>query len=682
MKGIVRYEYDRTKDICKFTAWLGHRFTSILHKSGYTRSKQKYLFAHIGMAGFSVHKFFIPDIKQILLHILDTGSQFDVNFKAIENIVKIIDNDIMVSHGKLSPLDMNIINNDMRYPPLPVQKPVYENYINIRNTNMSRGMLLDGPVGIGKTYMSLSIALALKSEVTLIVAPLATIDKVWSNSLSGDGVLFNNPQSHYIVGSDTDYRGEKYVLCHYENIGKIMDLYSKYNINFTMLIVDEIHNFTDMKSNRTKLLIDITDKIPFKDTLPMSGTPIKAGYKDLVAILKIVYSDFSTTVMNRYIKLYRGSSWLMKEVLKDKYRGVSTVLKKTDMKIPPLTTTNVKIKIKNGGKYTLAAIRRRLIDYVETRQRELDDNYDTYSEQYTRLYTKAKDILLETGKVSVDKFKWYERTVKLIVGAHNNNSLMSVANDIREVNVFEKTYIISVLNSTDSNIFKDVKSIYKYSSLKVRGEALANVVMRSRIDCYSEMATAADILEFVNSTTNKTIIFSNYTDVCESVRQSCLSRKLKPITVYGDTSKDLNKNVNIFSSVSNINPLIATYKSLSTGVPLIAANVVVLFGLPHRQYIFEQAIGRAWRTGQTLPVSVYITELNTGDDPNITDRDVDIIDFFRNEVSAITGKEDSVTLDRGMLEGFGPELTDTMSPVDTFITKSMKITSDIIDKWK
>jgi len=648
MKGIVRYEYDRTKDICKFTAWLGHRFTSILHKSGYTRSKQKYLFAHIGMAGFSVHKFFIPDIKQILLHILDTGSQFDVNFKAIENIVKIIDNDIMVSHGKLSPLDMNIINNDMRYPPLPVQKPVYENYINIRNTNMSRGMLLDGPVGIGKTYMSLSIALALKSEVTLIVAPLATIDKVWSNSLSGDGVLFNNPQSHYIVGSDTDYRGEKYVLCHYENIGKIMDLYSKYNINFTMLIVDEIHNFTDMKSNRTKLLIDITDKIPFKDTLPMSGTPIKAGYKDLVAILKIVYSDFSTTVMNRYIKLYRGSSWLMKEVLKDKYRGVSTVLKKTDMKIPPLTTTNVKIKIKNGGKYTLAAIRRRLIDYVETRQRELDDNYDTYSEQYTRLYTKAKDILLETGKVSVDKFKWYERTVKLIVGAHNNNSLMSVANDIREVNVFEKTYIISVLNSTDSNIFKDVKSIYKYSSLKVRGEALANVVMRSRIDCYSEMATAADILEFVNSTTNKTIIFSNYTDVCESVRQSCLSRKLKPITVYGDTSKDLNKNVNIFSSVSNINPLIATYKSLSTGVPLIAANVVVLFGLPHRQYIFEQAIGRAWRTGQTLPVSVYITELNTGDDPNITDRDVDIIDFFRNEVSAITGKEDSVTLDRGV----------------------------------
>jgi len=682
MRGFVRYEYDKKKDIHKFTCWLGHRFINILHNIGYSRSKHKYLFIDMNMSGFSIYGFFIYDLKHILKDILDYGSQFDVNFKSINNIIDIIENDIQAIDGDHVSLDMDIIKRDMIYTPLPVQEPVYENYINIRQRNMSRGMLLDGPVGIGKTYMALSISVALKSEVTLIIAPLATIQKVWVESLSGDGTLFRNKQQYYLIGTDKEYHGEKYVLCHYENMYKITDLYKKYNINFSMLIVDEVHNFNEMKSKRTQLLINISDTIPFRDTFPMSGTPIKAKYSDLVPILKMVYSNFNNPVMNRYLKLYRSSSYPMKEILKEKYKIVTTVLKKTDMKIPPLTTTNVKIKTKNGNRYTIESIRKRLIEFVDTRQKELDDNYTFYANLYTTIYNKAKTILLEQNIVKESDIKRYENLVKIIIGAYNKNSLISVTSEIKEANLFENKYILSVLKGSDVNTFKDVKSIYKYSALKVRGEALARVIMRSRIECYAEIAVTANILEFVNSTTKKTLMFSNYVDVCDSIKDSCVKKKLTPVTVYGDTSKDLNKNVNIFTNIDSANPLIATYKSLSTGVPLIAANVVVLFGLPHRQHTFEQTVGRAWRTGQDMPVSVYIAELNTGDTPNITDRDFDIIDFFRREVSSITGKDDSIVIDRDMISSFGTELIDIISPVDTLISKSSKLTKDIIDRWK
>jgi len=682
MRGFVRYEHDKRKDIYKFTCWLGHRFTNVLHNIGYSKSKHKYLFIDMTMSGFSIHGFFIHDLRHILRYILDTGSEFDVNFKAISRIIDIIDNEIQIVDGKRISLDMDLIKRDMIYAPLPVQKPVYENYINIRQHNMSRGMLLDGPVGVGKTYMALSVSVAIKSEVTLIIAPLATIQKVWVESLSGDDTLFRTKQQYHLVGTDKKYLGEKYVLCHYENIYKIIDLYKKYNINFSMLIVDEVHNFNDMKSKRTQLLINISDTIPFRDTFPMSGTPIKAGYKDLVPILKMVYSNFDNTVMNRFLKLYRGSSWLMREILIEKYKTVTTVLKKTNMRIPPLTTTNVKIKITNGDRYTINSIRKRLKEFVEVRQKELDDNYDVYADIYISLYNKAKTILLDNGTIKESDTKRYEYIVKIIVGAYKKNALMSIPDEIKEANLFEKTYIIPTLKGDDAKSFKSNKSIYKYSSLKVRGEALAHIVMGSRIDCYSEIAITADILEFVNSTTKKTLIFSNYIDVCDAVKASCISKKLTPITVYGDTAMYLNRNVNIFTNIDKANPLIATYKSLSTGVPLIAANVVVLFGLPYRQHVFEQTIGRAWRTGQDKPVSVYIAELDTGEIPNITDRDFDIIDFFRREVASITGKDDNIIMDRGIISDFGPELMDTLSPIDTLISKSSKLTKDIIDRWK
>jgi hypothetical protein len=223
---------------------------------------------------------------------------------------------------------------------------------------------------------------------------------------------------------------------------------------------------------------------------------------------------------------------------------------------------------------------------------------------------------------------------------------MSIAPIIATVNAFEKRWIEPMLDGQDKKDFREAKTIVKYLYLKLQGEALANVVMRARINCYSDIArTAIDFKGVIESSMKKTIIFSNYIDVCRAAEKALKFKGYSSLGVYGETTKYLSATVGMFGSDKKYNPLVATYKSLSTGVPMIMANVILILGLPPRTYIYEQAIGRAWRTGQDKSVYVYIAELDTGNVYNITNRDIDIIKYFKQQVEELTGYTVGVDLD-------------------------------------
>ena len=107
----------------------------------------------------------------------------------------------------------------------------------------------------------------------------------------------------------------------------------------------------------------------------------------------------------------------------------------------------------------------------------------------------------------------------------------------------------------------------------------------------------------------------------------------------------MNKQVDLFKNKREVNPLVATYKSLSTAVPLTNADRIITLDLPYRMYIFDQAVGRAWRQGQDSIVKVYMPVLDTGDEPNINQRNFDIIKFFNEEVEKLTGYKQTLTVD-------------------------------------
>jgi len=677
----VSWNYDSDKKTFTFSGNFGYEFKKAMAGVGYSEEKQKDLFNNLTYNSLTIHRFFLPDLHMIFTLIVAKGSVYGVNLKVINKILDIIDNNIISDNKTRLKLDYAAISKNFKFEPLANQKPIYESYIDVRSNNGSIGMLLDAAVGTGKTYMSLTLAAALHSQTTLIVTVLPTVRSVWVKSISGKETLFKHPQRSYVIG-DGGYTGESYIIAHYENIDKIVDFAKTHHVVFDTLIVDEVHSFNNIKSARTKSLLTVVDGINFKNTIIMSGTPIKAKATELLPLLKMINEDLTGKLIGRCLKLYKRQSWVTKEVLKSRYEAHTVTVKRSDESIPPITTSTTKIKLKNSKRYTLTQIRKRMSLYMETRVAELTANYPVYSKIYNTIYSKAKIMLLENG-VDETTIKAYESAIASIIINYNNNTLARVPDYIVLANKFEKTNIEPLLSSSDKVKFRNAKTIYKYLILKAQGEALANVVMASRIDCYTELASEKGVSDFINAGSKKTIVFSSYVKVCDAVVNNAKFKKLNPIGVYGNTTKDLNRNINIYTHQANVNPLVTTYKSLSTGVPLTVANTVVIYGLPHRQYIFDQAVGRAWRTGQDTPVGVYVVELDTGDEPNITDRDFDIIDFYRQEVADFTGNQDGVIIERSIPE-LSTELgvSSLLKENDNYLDRAIKFTSDIITFWK
>lgn len=107
--------------------------------------------------------------------------------------------------------------------------------------------------------------------------------------------------------------------------------------------------------------------------------------------------------------------------------------------------------------------------------------------------------------------------------------------------------------------------------------------------------------------------------------------------MFAETNNNLPQIVKRFDEDENINPLIATYQSLSTAVPLIMANTLILLNAPFRIHEKEQTVARANRLGQDKTVQVYNVFLDTNGEPNISTRSLDIMEWSKEQVNVIMG---------------------------------------------
>ena len=641
----VRYEHNPDKNIYTFYGNFGTRFKHFLERKIITKKKLKALVISINHRTIVINGFFLIELRYVIWWAIEYGNEYDVNMVALTSLLKILDEEILVSDrvGSVT-IDENLIKETMKFTPLPTQRTAYKTYLEVRNSRHYRGMLIEGGIGVGKTFISLSMAVGLRSDVTVIVAPKNTIDKVWKHSISDpEGSLFKVPPKLVYVDKNSVYSGERYVLCHYQTIKIAEDFVRKYNINVTTVIVDEVHNLNNIEAKMTKELISLVNLIDPKHVLLLSGTPIIGKVKELVPLFRLLDKSFTKSVERRAIALYRNTSGPFSKSLPAKYKKYSAVIPKSTLKLKPLKTIIHKVTLKNGDYYTLEAIRGRFREYVKNRYEELTRDLDIYKNRYYGLVKEVREAIAGTNVVSKKEFQEYEDNVAKIIKHYDNNTLSSIPDTIKAANRFEREIIMPHLSPDNKVIFQEAKTIVKYMSLKLQGEALGNVVMRARIDCYTDLARAIEYNKILNSTVKKTLVFSSYIEVCQASYEANIKLGNQPVPVFGEHVKNLTYSVNKLRNVPEANPLIATYKALSTGVPLTMANVIIILGYPFRQAIYEQTIGRAWRLGQDKQVTVYIIELSTKD-VNITDRDTEIIEFFQNEVERITGKTDSMKL--------------------------------------
>jgi hypothetical protein len=412
----------------------------------------------------------------------------------------------------------------------------------------------------------------------------------------------------------------------------MLDLLKKKNIG---IIVDEFHNFNEIKSDRTQNYINLVLESNCKDIVPMSGTPVKGMATEIYPSLKVLDPLFTNEAGESFKKIFGVSTGRANDIMCRRLGMMRFNVEKSEVVSNEIIEIDYKVSFKGSEKYTLETLKKEMTSFIVERLNYYKVNKQKYQDMMDKALKVFEATLTKSSKKEIQAFNDYIKNVRLI---SRTMDLRTINDIIQSVNMYERKVIQPTLSGAVLKDFKDSKSVVKYVSLKVRGEALGRVLGRSRALCHVDMIEHSKLENFVLDARKKTLIFSHYIDVVKGLTTYFSDKGgFNPIPVYQETSKNLPSIIKDFYSDKKINPLIATYGTLSTGVPVTAASTVILFNQPFRSYEREQAIARVDRKDQDGPVTIVNVILDTGEEPNISTRSADIMKWSQEQVEQITG---------------------------------------------
>ena len=155
----------------------------------------------------------------------------------------------------------------------------------------------------------------------------------------------------------------------------------------------------------------------------------------------------------------------------------------------------------------------------------------------------------------------------------------------------EKTFIkeYSTVSSDYKKFMKD--RIIKIDDMELTGDSTLSKRLYARMLCsaYSKDKISR-LIDLVNSTSDRVIIFYNFNTELEALRKVLFDR---PISIVNGQIKDLKAYENNDNSVTLIQ-----YQAGAMGLNLQKANRIIYFSLPERSELFEQSKARICRIGQ------------------------------------------------------------------------------------
>lgn len=443
--------------------------------------------------------------------------------------------------------------------------------------------------------------------------------------------------------------------------------YIRYNGKIS--VTGNCHNFNEINSQRTQSLIELTKKYVHY-SLWMSGTPIKALGKEVIPLLHCIDPLFDEQCEKSFAAVFGKNSERALDILANRIGILSHTVKKEDVVSDvKLYRYQANVTLKNGDDYTLPVIRLKMKAFIEERSKFYKENMKSFEEDYKygiELYRnsikgRSQEIKLlddYLSKVHTIRKGWDPYTMKDIS---------------RYCNTFERTKIIPMLPNDIKKAFRKAKSVYKYVNLTIMGECLGSILGKARTQCNVDIASNLGTMkliplnygpdlglmtldEILTNAKKKTIMFTSFVEVVTTLKAKLMEDQYRPAVVFGETNKDLPKIVESFDKEDAVNPLVATFQSLSTAVPLIMANTIIMLNIPFRDKDYVQAVARAHRKGQTEDVYVIDVLLDTGDVPNISTRSKDIATEAAQMVAKIMGVDiDEETLMSLTGEGYSEE---------------------------
>lgn len=620
-----------------------------------------YMFDTIGSSYVVFPAFFALEFVQIMDDIIATKRPYYVSKRTAQTLKDAVLEGTWlkdtVSEETIKRLDLSKLSL-FKKQPLPFQDNFLRSFDEICFKYKLNGAILDAVMGSGKTMMGLYMGECAPVDVRIIITPKNALENVWIKTLNED--LTYTP-TYWSSGSGLPYKGQKYVVCHYEAMDQLETITGQLRKQgkTVSIVVDECHNFNEMKSARTQMLIRICKSSESEYIILQSGTPFKAIGAEIVAALFCVDPTFNENIAERFKRLYAASANEALQLLKRRLGMMSFKVVKEDVGLGKPEIVDFKVASPESNKYTLEAVAAEMRLFVQERT----NYYNNRKTEDERIY---KYFLEDFAKVAVKssaeraEFNQYQADVRFI----RQGDLKAAKDAIVRANAYERNIIMPTLSGEDLKNFKEIKTIYKYVVLKIQGECLGRILGKRRMECSVEIAKSIDYDKYIQSTTKKSLVFTMYVEALEKAMEILKEKEYNPVSVYGATNHILTTTIKDFDKDPSINPLVATFKSLSTAVPLVMANLMILVDTPFRSYILQQTIARIERLGQKEKTFVYVASLDTGELPNMSTRTIDILKWSQGQIEKITGVEPPFMLEETSvaIEGYanaGMELPDS-----------------------
>jgi hypothetical protein len=609
-----------------------------------TSRVNKYLFQESGYNNIKFNEFFALELYY-MLDIVKNAAYLGTSIRKLEQIQELLMTETWLSGiNKKYPSILDKRKLELfKFKLLQHQSDFISYYDNTVPRYDLKGMLLAAAPGSGKTLTSLALAECLRSDIIIVICPKVALDTVWLKSTRGPDSLYKKDSTTWACNGREPYKRERIVMFNYEALDKALAMVNRFKGLKVTIILDESHNLNEIKSLRTQLFIELCNETKSKNVILATGTPIKALGVETVPLLSAIDPLFTEEVKALFVKLYAGEATKLSEILTRRLNVVSFKVSKEVLKLDEPIIEDILVKIPDGDKYTLTSISKDMIEYVKARTEEINKIRPEAIAFFNKMLadvTALSNNKIIYSKKHIDEFNdrmfRYKSSLNAVVYAYKQGNLATVNTEMAYCNAFEKNVIIPlIVNKADRERFKDVKSIVKYPKLKIKGECLGRVLGKKRVEAHLSMVKSIEFDDFIESTKKKTVIFTSYVEVVEAVDAVLKKEGYDPLKVHGEFTGELKSIVNRFEKDASINPLIATYASLSTAVPLTMADTMVVINPPYRDYIMKQTIARIHRIGANSQTRIFNILLDTGEEKNISSRGFDIIQWSKEQSEAI-----------------------------------------------
>lgn len=595
-----------------------------------------YMFDAVRTHSVGVPHFFAPDFMYMLNTLMSTDRIRSPKRVIKKLILELERNTWLGDIGatrKASITDLNAVRGMFPFSNKDYQDKYIEHYgLTVPTFNL-KGYLLDAGAGTGKTATGLMLGKALGANKVIVISPLPAVDRVWRHTI--EDLMLEDHTAWVSNGKGQELTKDfKYYIVHYEALGNFTQFVKSNLTAFenSYVILDESHNFNDPDSQRTAALVELCKLKQVRNINFASATPIMALGYECIPFLKCVDPLFNDGIEVRFKKIYGRNAKRANDILRNRIGHLKYHVPKQDVVDIEIVQEELKIKVPNGQEFTLPAVKDKMEKFIKSRRDYYQANKGRYEHDYweTLKYFEKKNPRL----AALPDHDKYHKYIKIISAGFDRVTMSEMS---MFCNKYEARVIIPTLPNEMKKPFRSAKSVVKYLDLKIMGEALGNVVGRTRSACNRAIVDNLDLAYLVDKAEKKTLFFTDHVDVLERAVERLKELGYTPAVVYGETNKELATTIKKFYSDPDLNPLVATLKSLSTAVPITCANHVVFLNEPFREAIREQAQSRAARLGQDTRVIVTGVQLDTGDIPNMSTRSKEIMDWSGEQVRSIMG---------------------------------------------